>query len=254
MFRNRRDLDRYRQTQADLLFEWRLPERRLLAAGRDGSISLQDGPLADALQSYWMAPHSAEWVNFTRAMASSGPIEMISSFGFLRLGNRETSADWADMLHVLNTARGPWGDLKPQTLSARERAFGTLPSPQVFGSNEGAISDASALLRERIQQAIADGGVVVNVQDDLVIRVRPTDLRSFMLLDAAEAISTKAEYLTCSHCQNLFRQPDRRRRAYCSLQCRHSDSQKNYRVRQKEKAKPVNHPQATEKSERNSDG
>ena len=227
MFGSREALDRYRQLKWDLLFDWQVPEPGLVIEGNDGSIAIDPASARqDALRHYAIGSYDAEWVNFTQAAMTSTPKEMIEGVGFLRLGYRDEVADWADMQHVLGTALRPWGDVIEQKNGVRAL---------VFGSNEAAIADAQSALHAKLQEAIADGGITVMAQHDIAVRARPTDLRSFMLLDAAEAIQSQAEYHKCANCQSMFRPQDKRPRAYCSLYCRGALNRRNYLARKKQR-------------------
>lgn len=228
LFRNRADLDRYRKTQADLLFEWPVPDLSQLAERKDGSIALVVGGLGtDRSQSQWITTHSAEWVNFTLALRhtmSELPL-LISAFGFLSAEGEDSRADWEEILQVLDTALRPWGDYQPRDLQGQALVFGAI---------ESAIPEAEDVLRVELRAAISNGTIVADVKDDMAVSVKPTDLRSFMLLDAAQAFLTKADYVECLHCGNAFRPHDNRQRSYCSIECRSSFNQKKYLKRKAE--------------------
>ncbi len=209
---------------ADLSFEWRAPGMELLLESEDGSISIEKKPATHSgVTSYEMAPYQGAWVNFADFLCRHEPKQMISTFGFLRGGNRDARGDWQDMLFALTPARSLWGDLEPQETGAPALAF---------AASETSIEDATSTLRRAIRGAIEDDGIAVRVQMDLDVQIRPTDLRAFMLLDAAEAIHTRALYLECINCEWIFRHPDKRQRSFCSTACRSQYNQKNFLARQ----------------------
>ena len=245
LFGNREDLERYRKTREGLLFEWKVPDRAQLEESPDGSVYLKDGTTPSELRTQWINSHSAEWVNFARALATSDPHVMISSFGFLRLGQRDTRSDWEEIHRILDTALSAWNESQPKA---------ALGKTLIVGDAETPIQKAKAVLRDEIEGAVADGTITVEVQDDMEVLVRPRDLRNFMLLDAAEAILTKPKYIDCLHCGNAFRPQDNRQRSYCSIRCRGSSNQMSYLARKKQESEPQPQQQSKNNLENPSNG
>jgi hypothetical protein len=212
-------------------FEWRAPKPEFLAGPKNGLTSLSPEGLdttSASLVTFEMPVHEAEWVNFTHFLNRHSREEMISTFGFLRLGFGDKASDWEDLSATLNLALRPWGGF------GHEGGGGPALT---FGSNQGAIRNAKAILQTKVQEAIDSGSIAVKAQDDLAVRVGPVDLRGFMLLDAAEAVHTEARYQRCRWCERAFRLRDKRLRSYCSEQCRGSQTQSKFVARRK--ARPI---------------
>ena len=208
-------------------FEWRAPKAEFLKEPEDGLISLSPegfGTTSKSLVTFEMPAHEGEWVNFTHFLNRHSREEMISTFGFLRLGFGDKASDWEDLSTTLNLALRPWGDFGHEG--------GAAPA-LTFGSNQDAIRDARAILLTKVQEAIDSGAIAVKAHDDLAVRAGPVDLRGFMLLDAAEAVHTEARYQRCRWCRRAFRVRDKRPRSYCSEQCRGSQTQSEFVARRK---------------------
>ena len=153
---------------------------------------------------------------------------IISEFGFLRGGTAEKSEDWEDTFRVLDTALRPWGDFRP-------KSKGVETPTLFFGTVESSVLEAKSVVRAEIEAAISQGVIAIEIEEDMQLSIKPKDLRSFMLLDASQAILTQAEYTQCSNCGNAFRARDNRQRSYCHIGCRNTLNQKNYMKRKSQK-------------------
>ena len=177
---------------------------------------------------YSVPRFEGEWLNFFAALRELPLNELIREVGALKGDGTDLEEDWDKMETVLDLASENWFQIQ---MSGEEWWVG--PDPWE-------VNEIRKVLVAEIDRAISEGGITCSISESLEVEVRPKDLRSFLLLDVAEAIKSAPTYGRCKRCGLFYRAASERPRSYCSKKCRTAQNNANYVQRRKQRASESN--------------